>query len=202
MRNLNLHRIVAKTLALILLTASCCAISYAVLTGRTDAIVKVGQSTSGPKRLVYQYKLDNVLKIKDVGHLDDPDWAKNLEFELENTSGKPIYHIQLFLKSPDWKAPDGIEIDFVLSYGSFRFINNDHDPDDTDVPIKPGETVTIRIPKEQADAFEKEVSEGRLPDTKRLVLQFHAISFGDRTGYINGQITGPRKNPVPRPDLF
>lgn len=52
-----------------------------------------------------------------------------------------------------------------------------------DVPIKPAETIVLKIHPGQVPAWEKSVREGTHPEARRLQIKMEALSFGDGTGY-------------------
>src|SRR6266478_5327574 len=89
-----------------------------------------------------KFKAEKEAKVKD---LNNSDWLRDFELEVTNTSNKPIYFLELWLTLPDTKSENNNPIAFSLRYGRIDFIHFDTKPNDTDVPIKPGETHAFTI---------------------------------------------------------
>jgi hypothetical protein len=124
------------------------------------------------------------LKIK-VKNLKSEQWVRDFALEITNTSDKPIYYLRMFLDLPDVKAEDGINLGFPLQYGrgvlgSFSVLI---EPDD--VPIKPGESYTLKIPEQLQLGWEGFAKRRGLAkdEPKKLKFIFRTLNFGDGTGF-------------------
>jgi len=83
---------------------------------------------------------------------------------------------------------------FPLYYGMLGDIKTKPEP--TDIPINPGESVSLKIHPGQLDAWDYAREKENRPFPKRLRVIFQFLSFGDGTGYAvsDGQAI-PRKIP-------
>jgi len=135
-----------------------------------------------PKHVPIKFKLtaDKEKRFKD---LKNPDWYRDFELEVTNTSDKPIYYLDLDLVYPEIESGIGAPVAVPLRYGRMNFIDHHTTPLPTDVPIQPGETYTFLIPEADRKGWEWHKRNKHTPDPKRIVLQFGALSFGDGTGY-------------------
>lgn len=130
-----------------------------------------------------------------VKNLNNEKWTSDLEVEVKNTGDKPIYFLMLSLHFVDVKMENGDEIGFPFRYGRSQLydISNHATPDD--VPIKPGETITIKAPAGLSKGWEKFRVGHKMPHPKKMGITFHALNFGDGTGF---HTTGGLPIPKPR----
>jgi hypothetical protein len=131
-----------------------------------------------PDHLPIKVKIRNEKSFKDM---KNKSWARELELEVKNTGDKPIYFLLINIDLPNVTL-DGIPYALQLHYGRmdlFRF-TTELQPDD--VPIKPGETVTIRIPADQVIGYEHCREDYCGTEAKKVELYFALINFGDGTG--------------------
>ncbi|HEV2864002.1 MAG TPA: VCBS repeat-containing protein [Pyrinomonadaceae bacterium] len=148
-------------------------------------------------------KLRNEQKLKD---LKNKGWARDFEVEVKNTGTKPIYFLQLTLAFPEPELNIlGHRQALTMSYGRSRIgiPGNVAEPDD--VPILPGETITLKLKEKEARAYEMfRDSEGR-PDPKKVEIEVVYVFFGDGTAFIGrkGKFeswpTKKRSENAPRP---
>lgn len=138
-----------------------------------------------PKHLPIQVKVKN---------LNNKKWTSDLEVEVKNTGGKPIYFLMFSLFFVDVKMENGDDIGFPFRYGrpELYIIENKASPED--VPIQPGETYVFKAPKSLADNWEKFRSKRNMSHPKKIGIRFRALNFGDGTGF---RTTGGI--PVPKP---
>jgi hypothetical protein len=83
----------------------------------------------------------------------------------------------------DVKAAAGFRVQFPLYYGRNEFSDIRTRPESTDVPINPGESVSLKIHPSQLDAWDYARQKENRPFPKRLQVIFQFLSFGDGTGY-------------------
>src|SRR6185436_15072376 len=103
-----------------------------------------------PKHLPLKVKLkkEKEAKVKDF---ENDQWLLDFELEVTNTSEKPIYFLDFFVIFPEFVENGGTK-GIPLRYGRMDFIYHDTRPLPDDVPIKPGETYTLKIPDQDIEA--------------------------------------------------
>jgi hypothetical protein len=140
------------------------------------------------------------LEVKEIRHLQEENWIRDLEIEVKNISRHPIYFISLTLGFPDVPAeppqprPDGViasssETGFSVYYGALRLLDVMQLAGSDDIPIKPGETYVFKIPEARVLGYESMNRTMNLsPEAwDKIELSFDTISLGDGTGYIGGR---------------
>ena len=139
-----------------------------------------------PKHLPLKVKLkkEKEAKVKDF---KNDAWLFDFELEVTNTSEKPIYFLNMYVLFPEFVENGGIK-GIPLRYGKMDFIRHDTRPLPDDVPIKPGETCTFKIPDQDLQAWSNRKAAGLARNPRKLRLIFASLSFGDGTGF--GGTTG------------
>ena len=134
-----------------------------------------------PKHVPIKIKIK---KEKEAGFKDlkNERWAREFELEVTNTGTKPIYALDLFVVT-DVKAAAGFRIVFPLTYGRNELGDIKTKAEPTDVPINPGESVSLTIHSSQLDAWDLARRKENRPFPKRLQVHFQILSFGDGTGF-------------------
>jgi hypothetical protein len=136
-----------------------------------------------PKHVPIKFKL-KAEKEKKFKDLKNPEWYRDFELEVTNTSDKPIYFLELWLVYPEINSgSNGAPVGIPLRYGRLNFIDHHIVPLPTDIPIQPGETHTFSIPESDRKGWEWHKKNENTPDPKRAVLWFIGLSFGDGTGF-------------------
>src|ERR1044071_3844196 len=97
-----------------------------------------------PKHLPIKFKL-KAEKEKKFKYLGNPEWYRDFELEVTNTSDKPIYFLELWLVYPEINSGNGAPVGIPLRYGRMHFIEHNTRPLPTDVPIQPGESYVFTI---------------------------------------------------------
>jgi hypothetical protein len=133
-----------------------------------------------PQHLPLTVKLKKEDKIKD---LKNEQWVRDFELEVTNTSDKPIYYLEVVLVIPEVISEGGAPIGMPLRYGRMAFVKHDTKPVPEDVPIKPGETYTFKVPEMDQKGWYAHKAIGYMTDPKRIQLVFVHLSFGDGTGF-------------------
>ena len=133
-----------------------------------------------PKHVPIKIKIK---KEKEAGFkdLNNEQWAREFELEVTNTGTKPIYSLYLY-GITDIKAAAGFRIVFPLHYEKGGYITTKAEP--TDIPINPGESVSLKIHPGQLDAWDYFRRHENRPLPKRIQIEFQILSFGDGTGYV------------------
>jgi hypothetical protein len=124
------------------------------------------------------------LKIK-VKNLKSEQWVRDFAIEVTNTSDKPIYYLHLVIDLPDVTTENNNLLGFSLRYGRGALTNFDVPLQPDDVPIKPGESYTLKIPEQQRQGWERLVVRRGLlkEEPKKVRFIFQVLNFGDGTGF-------------------
>ena len=134
-----------------------------------------------PKHIPIKIKIK---KEKEAGFKDlkNERWAREFALEVTNTGTKPIYALDLFVVT-DIKAAAGFRIVFPLTYGRAELGSIRVKAEPTDIPIKPGESISLTIHEGQLDAWDYARRKENRPFPKHLKVDFQFLNFGDGTGY-------------------
>jgi hypothetical protein len=124
------------------------------------------------------------LKIK-VKNLNNEKWARDVEVEIINIGDKPIYYLRMSLSLPEVITENNRNLGFPISYGRDDFIDFGEPIQPDDVPIKPGESYTIKIPAQFQQGWEQFVKRHGVSkeQPKKVKLVFILLNFGDGTGF-------------------
>jgi hypothetical protein len=93
-----------------------------------------------PAHVPVKVKLKNEQAFKDR---KNKDWARGLEIEVRNTGTKPIYFLYVIVGLPDFVLEDGNSAGFQVRYGRAELVDLDAIVQPDDVPIQPGESITL-----------------------------------------------------------
>jgi hypothetical protein len=146
-----------------------------------------------PEHLPIRVKIKRE-KEKLFRDLDNDNWARDLEIEVKNTGDKPIYFLYFALDAPEAKIQDSYQ-SFGIVYGRVALSKWEERPTPEDVPIKPGETVILKIEETQLRGWDQARDAGLVPKRIHGVrLWFQDLGFGDGTGF-----DGSTAAPWPRP---
>jgi hypothetical protein len=136
---------------------------------------------------------DMPVAVEEVRNLQkEKDWFDDLEIVVRNISDKPIYFIAGDVEFPNIpppaNAPKGARIAYPLQYGRNELGDVSELASPEDVPIKPGETHSFTIAKGFGIGLENMKKRMNLPPeaTKKIIIEFQVISFGDGTGFEGG----------------
>jgi len=160
-------------------------VGFAVTTARSP---QNGQAESGvserafenavPEKLPVKVKLKSEKSFKD---LKNKRWLRELEVEVKNTGSKPIYYIHVELIMPEILL-GGHEYATSAAYGRRELIRPETPVEPSDVPILPGESVTLKVSAKSVKGYEYSRDEEKLyTDPKKIVCQVQMIKFGDGT---------------------
>ncbi len=160
-----------------------------VLTFKTDTIGVSAKTQEDerkledeiPKHVPLRAKIKKD-KEKEFKNLNNEKWARDFELEVTNTGDKSIYEFYLLLVL-DIKDSSGQNVLAPVYFGRTELgdIRVKATPDD--VPVKPGESVILRIHPGQLDAWDivKHKENWELP--RRIRVKFQFLNFGDGSGY-------------------
>lgn len=134
-----------------------------------------------PKHLPLKWKLkeEKEAKIKDF---KNEEWLLDFELEVTNTSEKPIYYLSMYVLFPEILI-NGAAKGIPLRYGRMDFVKGETRPLPDDIPIKPGETYTFKIPDQDLQAWANRKAAGVARNPRKLQFIFAGLSFGDGTGF-------------------
>jgi hypothetical protein len=136
------------------------------------------------------------VKIKNeqsFKNLKNKNWARELEVEIKNTGTKPIYYLYVVLVMPD-VIVRGHPSSLRTIYGRKELAFFDTPLEPGDVPILPGESVTLKFPENQIRGYEIGREEDNRPDPKKVEFYLQILNYGDGTGF-----EASENLPVPRP---
>jgi hypothetical protein len=140
-----------------------------------------------PKHLPLKVKLKQEKEDK-IKNFKNDEWLFDFELEVTNTSDKPIYFLSIYLLFPEFVVNGGTK-GIPLRYGRMDFLKSATRPLPEDVPIKPGETYTFKIPDQDLQAWANRKAAGVARNPRKLRFIFSHLSFGDGIGF--GGTTGP-----------
>ncbi len=169
---------------------------------REIEVVPPGQE----KQLYMRVRPEIPLKFK-VNNLNSKKWAHDLEIEVTNTSGKPIYFFHFYVTLPEVKGSTGSTVAFWKHYGRGKLLDFSTPLEPGDVPLLPGEKYIFTLSEAEAKAWDHMKEKEGKPEPKKVVIEFQSINFGDGTGYDDAKFVDGRKklnfnqHGGPSPDL-
>lgn len=148
------------------------------------------ESSNAERKLKITEFKDMPLEVK-VKNLQSKRWHGDLQIEVKNVSGRPIYFILAYLLFPDEKPPSG-EAGITLHFGKPENIQIRHLADPEDLHLEPDETYVFTLPEPERSGFEARHKKYPGLD-KNLVFTIALVSFGDGTGWQSGEPRDKRK---------
>lgn len=142
-----------------------------------------------PKHLPLKVRVKRPEKLKDS---KNEGWIDDIEIEVTNTGTKPIYFLNIALSLPDVMAPNGLRFGFRYRYGRIQLADFGEPLQPGDVPLRPGESVTLRPAANTVEGWKRLRGKGAITSPKKLVFNFQEINFGDGTGFL-----GTSGTPIP-----
>jgi hypothetical protein len=137
-----------------------------------------------------QMPANTTVVIVEIRNLQGEHWLRDLEIEVQNNSGKPIYFMEVILYFPDIPKitdTEGIERGFATSliYGRRDLTKLKQRITHEDVPILPGEKCILRIPEPKWRGLEAHLARNNIQHStiKRVRLRIYSLNFGDGTGF-------------------
>lgn len=127
-------------------------------------------------------------KEESFKDLKNEKWLREFELELTNTGDKPIYFLNITMGT-NVKADDGLELVYPLWYGRPELGDIITKASTDDVPIKPGETITLHVG--EVPLWEQGVREKRWPQSTKFTAEIQLLSFGDGTGSFGTKLYPP-----------
>lgn len=134
---------------------------------------------------------DMPLKVQAIRNLDSDTWLRDLQIEVKNVGGKPIYSILAYLEFLDEKAPDDGVSAIILRFGERKYIDIRVVGDPDDPHLNPGDSYVFTIEEKYRKGLGSRHE--RSPELfKHMEFRFNVISFGDSTGFEVGDPTDYR----------
>ncbi len=135
-----------------------------------------------PSHVPIKVKLKKEKESK-VKSLTNENWVRDVQLEITNTSNKPIYYLALWIQMPDVRAEDGTPYGFSLRYGRGAFLSIGTLATKDDIPIKPGETITLKVRDSVAEGWDIRVGAGTVWQPRKIEFKLVHLSFGDGSGF-------------------
>ena len=146
-----------------------------------------GSSATEERKIQFKYLPPNVMKIVEVRNLNKDAWLRDLEIEMKNISGKPIYLLDIDIVLPEISPREGDRLGSIWQYGNTSLTSNDKLAEPSDIPIKLNDSVVVKVPKKYIDWLETGEYKDLIQSVTKLEVEFTFINFGDGTGYIAGK---------------
>ena len=124
----------------------------------------------------------------NVKNVNSKRWAHDLEVEVTNTSGKPIYFFHFVVTLPDIRGEAGNKVGFWKHYGRGKLIDFSTPLETGDVPLLPNEKYTFKLSEGEAKGWDHMRQNEGKPEPKRILIEFQGINFGDGTGYDDSKL--------------
>jgi hypothetical protein len=144
-----------------------------------------------PAHVPLKVKLKNEQSFKN---LKNKNWARELEIEVKNTGSKPIYFMYMLLVMPDVTV-GGYPYAMQIHYGRKELVRLTTPIQADDIPIRPGESITLKISDTQVKGYENSRNVEKRSDPKKVEFDMQLINFGDGTGLRSKQ-GRPHPNPA------
>ncbi|HEV2705686.1 MAG TPA: hypothetical protein VGV59_07150, partial [Pyrinomonadaceae bacterium] len=133
-----------------------------------------------PEHVPIRVKVRNEQALKQM---DNEKWARELEIEVKNTGSKPIYYLSMSILMPEMTDAYNRPLTFQVRYGrkELRHLDTQLQPDD--VPIRAGESATLKISENQVKGFEVTRHKEKVSNPKKIEFWLIVMNLGDGTGF-------------------
>jgi len=171
-------------------------LAFFLVFGGIGSVSIIAQSPQ-PEARELEHKIPKHLPIKvEVKNLDKENWMREVELEVKNTGGKPIYYLGLRLQMPEVTDENGTIVAAIFNYGRPELGDFERRPTAEDVPIQPGDTYTMKVPEDQIKGWEAAKKHYKWPEPKKFRLRFYHLHYGDGTGFMtSGGLPVPKSTP-------
>lgn len=127
-----------------------------------------------------------------VGHTDreikrgfvaGPDWLKDINFEVENISKKPVVFLQVNLNFPETRETGGM-LSYPVTFGlrpNSKLVQRN-----SPKTIQPGESVEIRVAEIQQKLFKYIKERQPVESINKVELEIGFVIFDDKTAWTAG----------------
>ena len=195
METLNAQKINRRSLIVLVVSVSFLAAVFGIMSGAAQTPEKEEREVEDkiPKHLPIKVKVkkEKEKKLKDS---ENDEWLRDVEVEVTNTGTKPIYFLEIRLRVPNVFTDSEKDTGYNLYYGRPELIRLGEPVRPDDVPLKPGETITLGVPdiENEMVSWKHFRAKGRFRNPKKMYFKFILMNFGDGTGFI-----GPEGGPLP-----
>jgi hypothetical protein len=131
-----------------------------------------------PDHVPIKVKVKNDKSFKDM---KNKAWFRELEIEVRNTGSKPIYYLYVVISMPE-VIVQGYPLGFRVTYGRSDLLFLSTPIMSDDVPILPGESITLKVPENKVRGYEKTQDTYKKDDPKKIEFELQFMNFGDGTG--------------------
>ncbi|MDT7807915.1 MAG: hypothetical protein QOJ70_1728 [Acidobacteriota bacterium] len=147
-----------------------------------------------PAHVPIKVKVKNEQGLKDVGN---KHWARDFEIEVKNTGDKPIYYLYMAVVLRDVTI-GGYPYAFSIDHGRRKLGLPETPIEPDDVPILPGESVTLKIPEDQVKGYEEGQNWDVGSNPKRVEIWMQTVKFGDGSYFLGTKGTFMKARPKER----
>jgi len=160
-------------------------------------------STASPQQRVAVIDAEmypsHLLKVIEVRNVESATFAQDLEIEVEKVSGRPIFgaYLMVTLNPENPAQREGLTRGLPVHYGRGALADIHQPAAAGDIPIKPGEKVTLKVNKGVGIGTQQAFDRGEVPPSqaRRLEIIFQTLNFGDGNGVI-GKGLSQREKPA------
>lgn len=124
------------------------------------------------------------IKIEII-NADSESVLTDAEIKVTNTGEKPIYYLKFFISTPeDFRGSSGNQYGFEMKYGRGELITFSTLANETDIPLKKGESHTFKVNPRESRNFNEDMRKNHNnAKPSKYLLEFQFLSFGDKTGF-------------------
>jgi hypothetical protein len=147
------------------------------------------------KMLAVARQPDIPVSVVAVRNLEN-DWLKDVEIEVENKSGKPIYFLSVDFMFPDIPRNEGRGYSWTLFFGNSALMQIQNRASSQDLAIESEQRQSLKVTDHlwKGLQYYLESLKGLSnKNARRVVIRIAEISFGDGTGFIGGAIFPPKE---------
>ena len=156
---------------------------FTVSAQQKDRSIQIYKWRNEPIKILSVKIDDRKVKSKETFVDNDDDWLSGLNVEVENISNKVIVNIQIAIDFPEEPGLKGSPARDYLFYGT----SNLSEPNPSQLPLNPRETVTLRV-KNYQSLREFLDNVGHSKNLKELRLSIDSILFDDDTKWSAGMV--------------
>lgn len=135
----------------------------------------------------------STVAISAIRYLQGDQFLRDLEIEVQNNSGRPIYHLEIDLTFPELTITreDGKLSTLIIPimFGRQELMNPGEFAASTERAIQPAERYTFKIPELYLKGMELHLTRNNIPVSAitKVQLRIYELSFGDGTGFEMGE---------------
>ncbi len=172
---------------------------------RGKKVVTQQEESTAPQTFKAQDKMlavarqpDIPISVVAVRNLEN-DWLKDVEIEVENKSGKPIYFLSVDFMFPDIPRNEGRGYSWSLFFGNSALMQIQNRASSQDLAIESEQRQTLKVPESLWKGLQYYLENVRglsIKNARRVVIRIAEISFGDGTGFLGGAAFPPNQTSV------